>query len=94
MISKSASTGSDLHSGQCGGLCVRVAVLGPAGVGKTSIIRQFLYDMYQEEYRQTVEEMHSETYEADGVRLTLDILDTGRPLYIGRRDLCSQCWLL
>ena len=77
MISKSASTGSDLASGNCGSLCVRVAVLGPAGVGKTSIIKQFLYDMFQEEYLQTVEEMHRATYEADGVRLTLDILDTG-----------------
>lgn len=55
----------------------RVAFLGPAGVGKSSIIRQFLYDQFDIKYIKTVEELHRAEYTVDGVKLTLDILDTG-----------------
>ncbi|XP_005108587.1 ras-related protein Rap-2c [Aplysia californica] len=75
MLPKSHSTGNNLSAQQYDKQ-VRVAVLGPAGVGKTSIIRQFLYDMFEEEYSQTVEEMYQVHFDNDGVKLTLDILDT------------------
>ena len=58
-------------------LQVRVAVLGPAGVGKTSIIRQFLFDLFDEAYSETVEEMYQASFDHQGARLKLDILDTG-----------------
>ncbi|KAL8601504.1 hypothetical protein ACOMHN_000446 [Nucella lapillus] len=54
----------------------RVTVMGAAGVGKSAIISQFLYDKFQHEYIETVEELHQGEYELNGVRLTLDILDT------------------
>ncbi|GBP30494.1 Dexamethasone-induced Ras-related protein 1 [Eumeta japonica] len=55
----------------------RVVVMGSARVGKSSIISQFLYDKFQEHYKETVEELHRGEYELpDGASLTLDILDT------------------
>ena len=54
----------------------RIVVMGSAGVGKSAIISQFLYDNFQFEYNQTVEELHQGEYDLNGVKLTLDILDT------------------
>lgn len=54
----------------------RIVVMGAAGVGKSAIISQFLYDNFQNEYNQTVEELHQGEYDFNGVKLTLDILDT------------------
>ncbi|XP_005092549.1 ras-related protein Rap-1 [Aplysia californica] len=54
----------------------RLVVMGAAGVGKTAIISQFLYDQFVSEYKETIEELHRGEYDMNGVRLTLDILDT------------------
>lgn len=54
----------------------RVVVLGATGVGKSSIISQFLYDRFNAEYEQTVEELHRGHYNLGEFNLTLDILDT------------------
>ncbi|CAI6361481.1 unnamed protein product [Macrosiphum euphorbiae] len=55
----------------------RVVMMGAARVGKTSIIKQFLYDQFPDRYKETIEELHRGDYELpDGARLTLDILDT------------------
>ncbi|PVD38776.1 hypothetical protein C0Q70_01399 [Pomacea canaliculata] len=54
----------------------RIVVMGAAGVGKSAIISQFLYDHFQIEYNETIEELHQGEYDFDGTRLTLDILDT------------------
>lgn len=54
----------------------RVVVIGSAGVGKTSIIHQFLYDRFPVDHNPTVEEMHRSDYEIGGACLALDILDT------------------
>ncbi|CAG5126645.1 unnamed protein product, partial [Candidula unifasciata] len=54
----------------------RLVVMGAAGVGKTAIISQFLYDQFVSEYKETIEELHRGEYDTNGVRLTLDILDT------------------
>lgn len=72
----------------------RIAVLGAVGVGKSSIISQFLYDRFNSEYKETVEELHRGQYNIDGILLTLDILDTAghhefpamRKLAIGTSD--------
>ena len=50
--------------------------MGAAGVGKSCIISQFLYDTYTAKYHATVEELHRKEYEVNGNNLTLDILDT------------------
>ncbi len=54
----------------------RIIVMGAAGVGKTCIISQFLYETFHTQYKPTVEELHRGEYEINGLPLTLDILDT------------------
>jgi GTPase SAR1 family protein len=46
----------------------RIAVLGAVGVGKSSIISQFLYDRFNSEYKETVEELHRGQYNIDYIR--------------------------
>ncbi|BFZ02737.1 hypothetical protein BsWGS_05776 [Bradybaena similaris] len=58
----------------------RLVVMGAAGVGKTAIISQFLYDQFVSEYKETVEELHRGEYDMNGMHLTLDILDTSGSL--------------
>ena len=67
---------SGSHGGSDKDVHYRVVVLGAPGVGKSSIISQFLYDRFNSEYKETVEELHRGQYNIDGVKLTLDILDT------------------
>uniref|UniRef100_A0A4W3GS11 Uncharacterized protein n=1 Tax=Callorhinchus milii TaxID=7868 RepID=A0A4W3GS11_CALMI len=37
---------------------VRLVFLGAAGVGKTSLIRRFLLDTFEPQYRRTVDELY------------------------------------
>lgn len=80
MLSASRSVGNQLHKAKT---CIkkdnshfRIVVMGAAGVGKSAIISQFLYENFQSEYNATVEELHQSEYDLNGIRLTLDILDT------------------
>ena len=54
----------------------RIVVMGAAGVGKTCLVSQFMYDRFLSEYKPTVEDLHRAEYHINGNRLTLDILDT------------------
>lgn len=55
----------------------RIVVLGAAKVGKSAIIRQFLYDQFTERYTRTVEDLYIAEYNlSNGASLTLEILDT------------------
>ncbi|MFH4976966.1 hypothetical protein AB6A40_003675 [Gnathostoma spinigerum] len=54
----------------------RLVVLGPPKVGKTSIIRQYLYKQFSEKYKETIEDLHSRVFRIHGTPLHLDILDT------------------
>lgn len=36
----------------------RIVMMGAARVGKTSIIKQFLYDQFPDRYKETIEELH------------------------------------
>lgn len=80
---------SGSHGGSDKDVHYRVVVLGAPGVGKSSIISQFLYDRFNSEYKETVEELHRGQYNLDdGVKLTLDILDTaGHHEFPAMRDL-------
>jgi GTPase SAR1 family protein len=40
----------------------RVVMMGAARVGKTSIIKQFLYDQFPDRYKETIEELHRGEY--------------------------------
>ncbi|XP_039956029.1 GTP-binding protein Di-Ras2-like isoform X1 [Bactrocera tryoni] len=55
---------------------IRLAMLGGAGVGKSSIIKRFLFKTYTDKYRATVEDLFSREYDLGGVTLKVDILDT------------------
>lgn len=55
----------------------RIVVLGSAKVGKSAIIRQFLYDRFSERYTRTVEDLYIAEYNlSNGASLTLEVLDT------------------
>ncbi|CAJ0947381.1 unnamed protein product, partial [Mesorhabditis belari] len=54
----------------------RLVVLGSAKVGKTSLIRQYLYKEFSAKYKETIEDLHSRQFRIQGVPLPLDILDT------------------
>ncbi|GFR79144.1 Ras-related protein RABD2a [Elysia marginata] len=54
----------------------RIAVMGPAAVGKSAIVHQFLYGKFQPDYKKTVEDMHSKEFDLDGTKITLELLDT------------------
>ena len=84
-VEGASSSSSSSSSGQVSGRApggflqkgrYRIVVMGGAGVGKTSMITQFLYNEYMAEYKATVEEMHSEEYIINGIAVTLDFLDT------------------
>uniref|UniRef100_A0A4W3JXD4 Uncharacterized protein n=1 Tax=Callorhinchus milii TaxID=7868 RepID=A0A4W3JXD4_CALMI len=45
---------------------VRLVFLGAAGVGKTSLIRRFLLDTFEPQYRRTVDELHRREYAVGG----------------------------
>ncbi|VDK43116.1 unnamed protein product [Anisakis simplex] len=54
----------------------RLVVLGSAKVGKTSLIRRYLYGEFSDKYKETIEDLHSRDFVIQGERLSLDILDT------------------
>ena len=54
----------------------RILVLGPSRVGKTSIIKQFLYDHFDEQYKPTVQEMYRVIFDVDNMGVCFNIEDT------------------
>ncbi|KAI4882743.1 hypothetical protein NFI96_026282 [Prochilodus magdalenae] len=55
--------------------CRRVVVLGAPRVGKTSIVRRFLREDFEEHYEPTREDFHRKLYHIRGEAYQLDILD-------------------
>ncbi|XP_049306912.1 GTP-binding protein Di-Ras2-like [Bactrocera dorsalis] len=55
---------------------IRLVMLGGAGVGKSSIIKRFLFKTYTDKYRATVEDLFNREYDLGGITLKVDILDT------------------
>lgn len=54
----------------------RVVVMGTAGVGKSSIINQFMYNQFTETHKETVEELHHHMMNFETIAVEIDILDT------------------
>ncbi|VDM64477.1 unnamed protein product [Angiostrongylus costaricensis] len=54
----------------------RLVVLGSTKVGKTNLIRRYLYNEFSEKYKETIEDLHSRQFRIKGAPLLLDILDT------------------
>nr|AAM76196.1 RE28276p [Drosophila melanogaster] len=55
---------------------IRLVLLGGTGVGKSSIVKRFLFKTYTDKYRATVEDLYNREYDLGGVTLKVDILGT------------------
>ncbi|CAH1795618.1 unnamed protein product [Owenia fusiformis] len=85
--SNSSSEGSKTFSTEH----FRICIMGGASVGKSSIISQFLYDKFLEDYNQTVEDFYRGEYEIYGHKMILDIIDTsGAFSFPAMRNLSIQ----
>ncbi|XP_023684989.2 GTP-binding protein Rhes-like [Paramormyrops kingsleyae] len=63
----------------------RIVVLGARKVGKTSILRRFLRDGFEEHYEPTSEDFHRKLYDIRGETYQIDILDAS-----GERDFPAK----
>ncbi|XP_046342039.1 ras-related protein Rap1-like [Haliotis rufescens] len=54
----------------------RVVLLGAGGVGKSSILKRFLFNTFTEEYKETVEDLYCREYDLHGTSIKVDFLDT------------------
>ena len=54
----------------------RIAILGAAAVGKSSITSRFVYNTFSNEYLPTIEDEHHQVLHVDGKAYYLEILDT------------------
>ncbi|XP_030636293.1 GTP-binding protein Rhes [Chanos chanos] len=68
--------------------CRRIVVLGARRVGKTSILRRFLRDGFEEHYEPTSEDFHRKLYHIRGEKYQIDILDaSGERSFPAKRRL-------
>ncbi|XP_052472622.1 GTP-binding protein Rhes-like [Carassius gibelio] len=68
--------------------CRRIVVLGAPRVGKTSILRRFLRDGFDERYEPTSEDFHRKLYQIRGETYQIDILDaSGERSFPAKRRL-------
>ncbi|XP_051994175.1 GTP-binding protein Rhes [Xyrauchen texanus] len=68
--------------------CRRIVVLGAPRVGKTSILRRFLRDDFEEQYEPTCEDFHRKFYHIRGETYQIDILDaSGERSFPAKRRL-------
>lgn len=54
----------------------RLVMLGGAGVGKSCILKQFIFHTYTDKYRATIEDLYNREYDLGHMTLKVDILDT------------------
>jgi GTPase SAR1 family protein len=55
---------------------IRLVTLGGTGVGKSAIVKRFLFNTYPEKHRPTVEDLYSKEFSVGSVTLKVDFLDT------------------
>ena len=55
---------------------LRLVVMGDSFVGKSCLIKRFLFGTFSDKYVATVEDLFSRDYELSGTSLKVDILDT------------------
>jgi small GTP-binding protein len=66
---------------------LKLVVVGPGGVGKSSLTMQYTQNRFVEEYDPTIEDSYRKSVSLDGKSLLLDILDTaGQEEYSAMRD--------
>lgn len=59
---------------------IRLVTLGGPKVGKSAILKRFLFNTFQEKYKPTVEDLYSKEYDVGTITLKVDILDTSGTL--------------
>lgn len=59
---------------------IRLVILGGPKVGKSAILKRFLFNTFQEKYKATVEDLYSKEYDFGRMTLKVDILDTAGDL--------------
>ena len=55
---------------------LRLVVMGDSFVGKSCLIKRFLFGTFANKYTATVEDLFSRDFELAGTQLNVDILDT------------------
>lgn len=53
---------------------IRLVILGGAGVGKSCIVKRFLFKTYTDKYRATVEDLYNREYDLGGVTLKVSFV--------------------
>lgn len=59
---------------------IRLVILGGQGVGKSCIVKRFLFNTYSDKYKSTVEDLYNREYDLGATTLKVDILDTSGDL--------------
>ncbi|XP_071115589.1 ras-related protein Rap-2c-like [Haliotis cracherodii] len=72
----SGTASSTFTSSTVGGDTFRIAVMGAAAVGKTTIISQFVHGTFPRLYWPTVQERYTKDIDVNGNSVVLDIFDT------------------
>ncbi|KAL1518163.1 hypothetical protein ABEB36_001829 [Hypothenemus hampei] len=68
---------------------IRLVILGGQGVGKSCIVKRFLFNTYCTKYRSTVEDLYNKEYDLGTMVLKVDILDTAGDMeFPAMRRLC------
>lgn len=68
---------------------IRLVLLGGAGVGKSSILKRFLFKTYTDKYRATVEDLYNREYDLGGVTLKVSKMHSAAGTL-----LCPACALV
>lgn len=59
---------------------IRLVTLGGPRVGKSAVLKRFLFNTFAEKYKPTVEDLYSKEYDFGSITLKVDILDTAGDL--------------
>lgn len=78
---------SSISSANRSSILVKVVMVGPGGVGKSSLTLQFMYNDFVDEYEPTKADSYRKDVSIDGEEVNLDIMDTaGQEEYANVRD--------
>lgn len=64
---------------------IRLVILGGAGVGKSCIVKRFLFQTYSDKYRATVEDLYNREYDLGGgvvLKVIISVILRTLELYI------------
>lgn len=59
---------------------IRLVTLGGTAVGKSAIVKRFLFNTYPEKHKPTVEDLYTQEFDIGSMTLKVDLLDTSGDL--------------